>query len=63
MDIKARSKKRRERIKSHLSLSFEDAERWDLLFWQDQTPEARLSALVAIRKDIEKVNAVKEAEY
>jgi hypothetical protein len=34
---------------------FDDAERWDLVYRQQQTPEQRLSALVAIRREIEKV--------
>ena len=37
--------------------SFADAERWDLDFWQSRTPEERLSALVAIRRDVETVEA------
>jgi len=37
---------------THRARNFEDAERWDLEFWQNQTPEMRLSALVAIRRDI-----------
>jgi hypothetical protein len=40
---------------SHRATSFEDAERWDLEFWQSHTPEERLSALVAIRRDVEMV--------
>lgn len=36
----------------HRAASFADAERWDLEFWQSQTPEDRLSALVAIRRDV-----------
>jgi hypothetical protein len=39
----------------HRATSFEDAERWDLEFWQSRTPEERLSALVAIRHDVELV--------
>lgn len=35
--------------------SFEEAEAWDLDFWQSQSPEQRLSALVAIRRDVDKV--------
>ena len=34
---------------------FEEAEAWDLDFWQRQSPEQRLSALVAIRRDVDKV--------
>ncbi len=36
----------------HRASTFEEAERWDLEFWQAQTPEDRLSALVAIRRDV-----------
>ncbi|MFV1960149.1 MAG: hypothetical protein ACC662_12140 [Planctomycetota bacterium] len=45
----------------HKATSFEDAERWDLEFWQAQTPAMRLAALVAIRNDVAKVTA-KRAE-
>jgi len=38
---------------------FEDAEAWDLDFWQERTPEERLSALVAIRRDVEVVAAAR----
>jgi hypothetical protein len=55
MGIRERSAKRRKRIVAHRALSFEDAEKWDLDFWQCQTPEQRLSALVAIREDVKKV--------
>lgn len=41
----------------HRATSWEDAERWDLEFWQSMTPEERLSALVAIRRDVELVEA------
>ena len=39
--------------------SFEQAESWDLGFWQERTPEERLSALVAIRRDVEVVEAAR----
>lgn len=55
MGIKERSRIRRSRIVANLAADFEDAERWDLDFWQRQTPEERLSALIAIRKDVDKV--------
>ncbi|OEU50058.1 MAG: hypothetical protein BA861_00500 [Desulfobacterales bacterium S3730MH5] len=54
MGIRERSAKRRKCIVAHRALSFEDAEKWDLDFWQCQTPEQRLSALVAIREDVKK---------
>ncbi len=52
MGIRERSAARRRRIVAHRAASFEDAEQWDLDYWQRQTPEQRLSALVAIRKDV-----------
>ena len=55
MGIRDRSSKRRKRIVAHCASSFQDAEKWDLDFWQRQTPEQRLSALVAIRRDVMKV--------
>ena len=56
MKIKERSKERRKRMVAHRAADFESAEQWDLDFWQSQTPQQRLSALVSIRKDILKVN-------
>jgi hypothetical protein len=50
-----RSASRRRRIVANRTTSFAEADLWDLQFWQRQTPEARLSALVAIRRDIERV--------
>lgn len=52
MNLKQRSALRRRRMVGHRATSFADAEQWDLEFWQSQTPEMRLSALVAIRNDI-----------
>ena len=45
---------------THRATSFTDAEAWDLDFWQRMTPEERLSALVAIRRDVEIVEAARE---
>lgn len=55
--IAERSRLRRERMVTHRASSHDDAEDWDLAFWQAQGPEARLSALVAIHRDIEAVEA------
>jgi hypothetical protein len=55
MGIKERSKVRRKRMVANRAANFEAAEQWDLDFWQKQTPQQRLSALVFIRKDILKV--------
>jgi hypothetical protein len=55
MSIEERTAARRRRIVAHVASDFEDAERWDLEFWQQLTPQERLSALVAIRRDVDKV--------
>ena len=60
MGLKERSELRRTKIRSHRSSSHAEAEKWDLEFWQEQTPEDRLSALVAILQDIEKVESSKK---
>ncbi len=48
---------RRKSMVGHKSHGYAEAEAWDLDFWLQQSPQARLSALVAIRRDIAKVNA------
>jgi len=53
--IRERTRERRKRIEVHLARNHEEAEQWDLEFWQRQTPQDRLSALVRIHEDIEKV--------
>jgi len=50
-----RATERKKRIVAHRALDHKDAEEWDLAFWQKQKPAARLSALVAIRRDVETV--------
>lgn len=62
MSIEERSRERRRRMVAHRATSWEEAERWDLEFWQSVTPEERLSALVAIRRDVELVQAGRGAE-
>lgn len=59
MDIEARSRKRRETLEAHRSKSLAEAEAWDLDYWQRRTPEERLSALVAIHRDVALVEAAK----
>ena len=59
MSFEKRSRARRKRIVVHRAASFEDADRWDLEFWQRQTPQERLSALVAIRRDIARIKRLK----
>jgi len=60
MSIEERSRDRKQRIVAHLSHGFEEAEQWDLEYWQSLPPASRLSALVAIRRDIEKVHKSRE---
>jgi hypothetical protein len=45
---------------THRAAGWDDAETWDLEFWQRLTPQERLSALVAIRRDVEKVLAARD---
>jgi len=58
--LENRSRLRRQRIVAHRARSNEDAEAWDLEFWQRHTPEERLSALIAIHHDVELVEAARE---
>jgi len=44
------------RIVSHVATSHEEAEAWDLAYWQARGPRERLSALVAIHRDIAAVD-------
>jgi hypothetical protein len=59
----ARSRLRRERMVAHRASGHADAEAWDLEFWQSQSPEDRLSALVAIRRDVKAVEAGRKDEH
>ena len=58
--LEERSRRRRSRMVAHRASSYADAEVWDLDFWQSQTPQDRLSALVAIRRDVELAQAARE---
>jgi hypothetical protein len=55
MGIKERAATRRAKMVVNRASNFEEAEAWDLDFWQRQSPEQRLSAFVAIRRDVDKV--------
>lgn len=57
MGIKERSEERRKQIVGHIAHSHEEAERWDLEYWQSLSPQMRLSALAAMREDIKKATA------
>jgi len=47
-------------METHRAASFADAEAWDLDYWQRRTPDERLSALMAIRRDVELVEAARD---
>ena len=51
-ELKARSERRRKTMVGHRAANFEEAEQWDLEFWQSQTPQQRLEALIAILEDV-----------
>ncbi|MBN2340994.1 MAG: hypothetical protein JXR45_05865 [Deltaproteobacteria bacterium] len=53
--LEERTVARRSRLISHRAHSFSEAELWDLQYWQSLTPEERLSAHVAILRDVELV--------
>jgi hypothetical protein len=55
MGIRERSAERRKRIVVNRARTFKEAEQWDLDYWQSLTPEQRLSVLVAMHRDIEKM--------
>lgn len=55
MTIEERTARRKRLLVVHVASDYDDAEKWDLDFWQAMTPQERLSALVAIRRDVEKV--------
>ena len=58
--LEERSRLRRQRMDVHRASSFADAEAWDLDYWQRRTPDERLSALVAIHREVELVVAARE---
>jgi len=55
MSVRQRARRRRARMVVHCAAGFQDADRWDLEFWQARTPQERLSALVDILEDVAKV--------
>jgi len=54
MGLRERSRERRKRIVGNVANSHEEAEQWDLEFWQSLSPQERLAALEAIKRDVEK---------
>ncbi len=59
--LEERSSARRRQMVANLAHSPEEAEAWDLDFWQQAGPEARLSALVAIHEDLALVMTARSA--
>ncbi len=57
MTLKERSEIRKKKMTGQVAQSYAEADGWDLDFWLSQSPQDRLSALVAIRNDIKKINA------
>jgi len=53
--IAERSQARKARMVAHTSHSYEEADAWDLEYWQSVGPEARLSALVALHEEYRNV--------
>ena len=49
--IEERSARRRRIIVGHVAKDFADAERWDLEFWQSQTPQERVDAALGIQRE------------
>ena len=58
--IAERAAERKKRLVGHRSESFREAEDWDLDYWQSQGYEARLSALVALRNDVQRIRKARE---
>ena len=57
--LEERSAERRKRMVANLARNPEEAEIWDLEFWQNAGPEARLAALVSIHEDVALVEAAR----
>lgn len=56
-DLRKRSAQRRKRMVGPVAANHEEAEDWDLEFWQRLDPEARLSALIDLLREVELVQA------
>lgn len=62
MSLEERSKKRKRQMTAHRALNHSDAELWDLMFWQAQSPDDRLSALVHIHRDVQKAIKARKSD-
>jgi hypothetical protein len=45
---------------AHIARDYADAEQRDLEYWQSKTPQERLSALVAIHRDVKLAQQARE---
>ena len=55
MGFKERARERRSRMVVHVAHSHEEAEEWDLAYWQSLTPQQRMAALEALKRDAETI--------
>ena len=62
MGIEERARLRKMRIAVHRATSFDDAEKWDLEYWQSVTPEERLEAYMAILREVALVQASRKSD-
>ncbi|NOZ95981.1 MAG: hypothetical protein GXP47_14775 [Acidobacteria bacterium] len=51
-EILDRAAERRRRMVVHRATGFDDAEAWDLEYWQSRTPEERMEAFLALKRDV-----------
>ncbi len=57
MGLKERARERRRRMVVHVAHSHEEAEEWDLAYWQSLTPQQRLAAMESLNRDIAAIRA------
>jgi hypothetical protein len=55
MGFKERARERRRRMVVHVAHSHEEAEEWDLAYWQSLTPRQRMAALETLKRDVETI--------
>jgi len=55
MGFKERTRQRRRRIVAHVAHSHEEAEAWDLAYWQSLTSRQRMAALESLKRDAETI--------
>ncbi len=50
-EMSRRREEHARRMKTNRARSFEEADAWDLAFWQARTPQERINALEELRAD------------